>query len=61
MKRLTSFLKKVMKVASKPEMRILPGQLAFFFFLSIIPLVALIGAIVSSFRYLLWNYKNILV
>ena len=49
MKRLTSFLKKVMKVASKPEMRILPGQLAFFFFLSIIPLVALIGAIVSSF------------
>lgn len=49
MEQLSRFLKKVIKVASKPEMRVLPGQLAFFFFLSIIPLVALIGAIISNF------------
>ena len=33
----------------KPEMRILPGQLAFFFLLSLIPLVALLASIVSNF------------
>ena len=49
MERLTGFIKKVIKVASKPEMRVLPGQLAFFFFLSMIPLLALIGAIVAHF------------
>ena len=49
MEQLSRFLKKVIKVASKPEMRILPGQLAFFFFLSMIPLLALIGAIVAHF------------
>ncbi|MBQ2640334.1 MAG: YihY/virulence factor BrkB family protein [Bacilli bacterium] len=49
MEQLIRFVKKVIKVASKPEMRVLPGQLAFFFFLSTIPLVALIGAIVANF------------
>ena len=39
-----------MNVILKPEMRVLPGQLAFFFVLSIIPLIALIGAITSKFQ-----------
>lgn len=42
------FIKKVIKIIKKPEMRILPGQLAFFLVLSIIPLIALIGTIAST-------------
>lgn len=33
----------------KPELRILPGSLAFFFFLTLIPLVGLIGNFISLF------------
>ena len=47
MEQLTGFLKKVTKIIAKPEMRVLPGQLAFFFVLSLIPLVALVGAIAA--------------
>ncbi len=39
------FFKKVLKYISKPEMRVLPGQLAFFMVISIIPLIALVGTI----------------
>ena len=49
MEQLTGFIKKVMKIIAKPEMRVLPGQLAFFFVLSLIPLIALLGAIASKF------------
>lgn len=31
----------------KPEMRVLPGQLAFFFFMTLIPLIALFGGLIS--------------
>ena len=33
----------------KPEMRVLPGQLAFFFFMTLIPLIALFGGLISVF------------
>ena len=49
MEQLTGFIKKVTKIIAKPEMRVLPGQLAFFFVLSLIPLIALLGAIASKF------------
>lgn len=49
MERVTGIFKKVIAILTKPEMRVLPGQLAFFFVLSIIPLIALIGAIASKF------------
>lgn len=49
MEQVTVFFKKVISIITKPEMRVLPGQLAFFFVLSIIPLIALIGAIASRF------------
>lgn len=49
MEQVTGFFKKVISIITKPEMRVLPGQLAFFFVLSIIPLIALIGAIASRF------------
>lgn len=40
--RFKNFLKKVMNVISRPEMAVLPGQLAFFFVLSVVPIVTLI-------------------
>lgn len=43
------FFKRLYKIIQKPEMRILPGQLAFFLVLSIIPLVALIATISANF------------
>lgn len=48
-KRIEKFFRKVKSAIKKPEMRILPGQLAFFLVLSIIPLVALLAAIASHF------------
>ena len=45
MERVRRFIKKVIKYISKPEMRILPGQLAFFIVISLIPLLALVGTI----------------
>lgn len=50
MERARTFLKKVFNIIKRPEMRILPGQLAFFFVLSLIPLIALVGTIASSFN-----------
>ncbi|MEG1495199.1 MAG: YihY/virulence factor BrkB family protein [Bacilli bacterium] len=47
--RLKSFLMRLYRNICRPEMRILPGQLAFFFVLSLIPLIALIGAIAGQF------------
>jgi len=46
---MKKFFRKVLDTANKPEMRILPGQLAFFLVLSMIPLVALIATIASNF------------
>lgn len=48
-KKIKKFYKRLIKMIKKPEMRILPGQLAFFFLLSLIPLVALLASIVSNF------------
>lgn len=49
-KRTKRMLKSIYNIIQKPEMRILPGQLSFFFLLSLIPLIALFGAIASSFH-----------
>ena len=43
MEQARGFLKELIKIIRKPEMRILPGQLAFFLVMSIIPTIALIG------------------
>lgn len=48
MEQARGFFKKIIELIKKPELRILPGQLAFFLVLSLIPLVALIGAIASA-------------
>jgi len=50
MERVRTFLKKVFHIIKRPEMRVLPGQLAFFFVLSLIPLIALVGTVAASFN-----------
>ena len=42
MKKASDFILKMFKLLMRPEMRILPGQLAFFLVITIIPMVALI-------------------
>ncbi len=48
MEKARSFLNKVITIIKRPEMRILPGQLAFFLVMSLIPLLALIGTIAKG-------------
>lgn len=42
-------LKKVGKIIVRPEMKVLPGQLAFFFVLALVPIITLIGYACSWF------------
>lgn len=48
MERAKNFIKKIYSLIIKPEMKIMPGQLAFFLVLSIIPIIVLTGFICSS-------------
>lgn len=45
---MKNFLKKIFDIFMKPEMMILPGQLAFFIVLAIFPLLTLIGYVGSN-------------
>ena len=47
--RLKDQIKTIFKIIRKPVMSILPGQLAFSFVLTIIPVIALIGIIATTF------------
>lgn len=47
-KKFKRLFKRIINTIKKPEMSVLPGQLAFFLVLSIIPLVAVIAAIVTQ-------------
>lgn len=49
MEQVRRYFKKAIEYISKPEMRILPGQLAFFIVISLIPLLALVGTIAGYF------------
>ena len=49
MKRFKRYFKKVEKLIMRPEMKVLPGQLAFFLILSIFPVFTLLGYIGSKF------------
>lgn len=48
-KRITSIYKNFIKILKKPEMKILPGHLAFYLLMSLIPIVALASLIASFF------------
>ena len=60
MERVRKFLKKVIFVVQKPYMRVLPGQLAFFTVLSLIPLVAVVGTLATYFSLSLNSLEEIL-
>lgn len=47
--RLKRYAKRIIKVIFRPEMRILPGQIAFFLVLALIPLVTLVALVASKF------------
>ena len=49
MKNIKIYLKKLFKIINKAEMKILPGQVAFFLLLSLIPSITLFGIICSMF------------
>jgi membrane protein len=48
MEQARGFFRKIINQIKKPEMRILPGQLAFFLVMSLIPMIALIGTFAAS-------------
>lgn len=48
MEKARNFTKKAFKLLMKPEMRILPGHLAFFLVMTLIPIVALIATITAN-------------
>lgn len=60
MERVRKFLKKVIFVIRKPYMRVLPGQLAFFTVLSLIPLIAVVGTLASYFSLSLSSLEEIM-
>ena len=49
MKRIYNYLKKILDITSKREMRILPGQLSFFMVLSLVPTITLLIFIFTNF------------
>ena len=54
------FVRKVIRIIRRPDMRILPGQLAFFLVLSMIPLIALVGTIGSNLGLSIASFKTAL-
>lgn len=49
MGKVRNSVRKFIELVKRPEMRILPGNLAFFLVMSLIPIVALVGAIANKF------------
>lgn len=60
MEQVRRFFKKVINYITKPEMRVLPGQLAFFIVVSLIPLLALVGSIAGYFSVSIDELINVL-
>lgn len=58
--RARKFVRKAIAIIKRPDMRILPGQLAFFLVLSMIPLLALVGTIGSKLGLSMTSFRNAL-
>lgn len=58
--RAREFVRKAIAIIKRPDMRILPGQLAFFLVLSMIPLLALVGTIGSKLGLNMTSFRNAL-
>ena len=61
MEQARGFLKKILELLKKPELRILPGQLAFFLVMSLMPLVALVGTLASLLAIPASTLKEVMV
>ncbi len=57
---LKSYAKRIFDLITRPEMKILPGQLAFFLVLAIFPLLTLYGYIGSKILYLIAPFVDII-
>lgn len=59
-----SFLKKFLKIAFRPEMRVLPGNLAFFLVLSFAPILTILALLASKFSIplisFIYNFRNMI-
>ena len=60
MEQARGFFKKVIDIIKKPEMRVLPGQLAFFLVMTLIPLTALLGALASTLSIPVETLENVM-
>lgn len=49
MKRIKHYISRMIKIINKKELSVLPGQIAYFLVLSMIPLITLVGIIASQF------------
>lgn len=58
-KRMKSAFKNFMEILKKPEMSILPGQIAFYFLMSIVPIIA-ICAFIASYITISFDLVNVL-
>ena len=58
--RAREFVRKAIAIIKRPDMRILPGQLAFFLVLSMIPLLALVGTNGSKLGLSMTSFRNAL-
>lgn len=54
------YLKKLFKICKKPEMKILPGNIAFFLVLSIFPIITLCGYLASFFSISIDSIVNLM-
>jgi len=58
MEKIKRYFKKLYKIASRDEMRILPGNLAFFLVLSLAPILTIIALLASKFSIPLISFIN---
>ena len=58
MEEVGNFIKQAIELVKKPYMRTLPGQLAFFTLMSLIPLIAVIGSLANTFSLSLDMVEN---
>ena len=54
------YIKKLLRIIKKPEMKVLPGNIAFFLVLSIFPIISLCGVVANIFNVSLYSVVNFL-
>ena len=55
MKKFKRYIKRILDIIRRPEMRVLPGQIAFFTVLSFVPIITVVGLVAAQFSISLNN------